>query len=236
MTATDERDTLDVLIHEIITERISQFRVCLPAKILKYDPDTHLASVQPLLKRKFYKRKNSEMLPVINRVPVLHPRTSSAIVRLPVKKGDLVTLVFADRSLENWIAGNGEAKDPLDSRMHHLNDAYAILGGYPEQKPLTANNPNALEIQVESGTKLTIGNGQDELLKIAHDAFTSMKQLADQLKSTLTEIQLITHNDSVGGVTSPPLNITNFANISSQVDTILTEINNELSSLGNIKV
>lgn len=229
-------DTFDTLIKETFNQLISQIRVCLPGKILKYDPDTHLASVQPLIKRKFYKRQNSEFLPVINRVPVIHPRTSSAIIRLPVKAGDLVTLVFADRSLENWVAGDGEAKDPLDTRMHHLNDAYAILGGYPEQKPLTANNPDALEIQVQNGTKMTLGNGTDELLQIAHNAFTSLKDLADQLKSTLSEIQLHTHTDSVAGTTTVPLNTTNFANISSQVDTILIDINDELSALSNIKV
>lgn len=229
-------DTMDTLTREIFNQMISQVRVCLPGKILKYDPQTHLASVQPLLRRKFYKRQQSELLPVINRVPVIHPRTSAAIIRMPVEVDDLVTLVFADRSLENWIAGDGSDKDPLDTRMHHLNDAYAILGGYPEQQSLPANNPDALEIQVESGTKITIGNGQDELLKIAHDAFTSLKDVADQLKSTLSEIQLITHTDSQGGTTTVPLNATNFANISGQVDTLLTEINDELSSLENIKV
>lgn len=229
-------ETMDMLIKEMFNQKISQVRVCLPGKILKYNAETHLASVQPLLRRKFYKREQSELLPVISRVPVIHPRTSAAIIRMPVKENDLVTLVFADRSLENWIAGDGSDKDPLDTRMHHLNDAYALLGGYPEKKSLPANNPDALEIQVESGTKITVGNGQDELLKIAHDAFTSLKGVADELKNTLSEIQSITHTDSQGGVTTAPLNATNFANIGTQVDTLVSEIDTELSSLERIKV
>lgn len=223
------------LIKEMITEALFETRVCLPGKIEAYNTDTHLASIQPLIKRKPYKRKNSVLLPTIDRVPVVFPRSGKALIRLPIAVGDIVTLVFSDRDLENWIGGKGEAKDPLSTRIHHLSDAYAIPGGYPEGKPWKAKNPGALEIIVKPGTKIAIGNETDELLQLAHDAFTELKNAATQLKSTLTQIQVLTV--TTGGVTSTvPNNAALFATISGQVDTIIINSNSVITKLGNIKV
>lgn len=208
----------------------------MPGSIESYDPDTHFANVRPLLKRRFFARRNPVDLPIINRVPVIHPRTASAMIRLPVSVGDIVTLIFADRSLENWLGGNGESKEPLDTRQHHLNDAYAILGGYPEALKQIANNPNALEIVVKSGTKVTLGNGTDELLQLAYNAFTELKSLTDQISQTMVDIKLITHTDPQGGVTGPPINVASFSTIKSTVDGISTNVQTALTSLGKIKV
>jgi len=227
-----ELDRFGAELKNIINETL---RVCMPARIEKYDPDTHLATVQPLIKVKFYKRKEPELLRFIERVPVIHPRTASAIIRLPVKKGDICTLIIADRSIENWVAGDGTEKDPNDKRMHHLEDAYAILGGYPEGNPLTANNPDALEIQVGDGVKITMGNGTDDLLQLAHDAFTELKTLSEELSTVLTNIQLLTVT-AAGTPTSVPINATDFAATKTNVDNITNIVNTVIQSLENIKV
>lgn len=230
-------DTLDELVRKAFVEFSGELRVCLPGRIDKYDPDTHLASVQPLIKRKFYGRESSELLPTVNRVPVIHPRTATALIRLPVASGDIVTMVFSDRSLETWIQGNGVESENFDTRQHHINDAYAILGGYPEKNPITANNPNALEIQVESGTKITAGNGEDELLQIAHDAFTELKSLVTEMSATMTNIQLLTvTSGGSGSPSSVPINAAIFATIKASVDTIGTNVDTAITKLGNIKV
>jgi len=224
------------LINDAIEEAVTGLRVCMPGRIEKYDPDTMLANVQPLLKIKFYGRKTSELLPIINNVPVCHPRTGSALLRLPVASGDLVTLIFADRSIETWLADKAEPRESLDTRKHHLSDAFAILGGYPKGLPQTANNPNAAELVVSSGTKITIGNGAEELLQLAHDAFTSLKDLTDELSQALADIQLITHTDSVGGTTSIPLNAASFIATQVTVDAISSTVQTTLTDLEKIKV
>ena len=220
------------LINQAIEESNSALRVCLPGRIEKYDPETMLANIQPLLKIKFYGRTSSELLPIINNVPICHIRTGSALIRLPVALGDLVTVVFADRSIESWISGKGEARDPLDTRKHHITDAFAFLGGYPTGLSKAAKNKDALEVIVEPGTKITIGNESEELLQLAHDAFTSLKSLTEQLAQTLTDIQLIT----VPAFGSPPNNAASFATIKTSVDAITTEVQNTLTDLEKIKV
>lgn len=230
-------ETLENIIRALFNQMVANFRVCMPAKIEVYDPDTHLATVQPLIKRRFFGRDISTLLPSISNVPVVHPQSDNGIVRVPISKGSIVTLVFADRSIESWVAGNGDPKEPGDTRKHHLSDAYAIPGGYPKLRPWKATNPNALEIAVKTGTKIAIGNGTEELLQIAYDSFSSLKELADQLSQTLTDIQDITVvAPSGGGPTGPPLNSAAFAGIKTTVDNISSAVDNELTNLEKIKV
>lgn len=229
--------TLDRLIRTAFVEFSGELRVCLPGRIEKYDPDTHLASVQPLIKRKFYGRKTSELLPVINRVPVMHPRTGKSLIRLPVASGDIVALVFSDRSLETWLQGDGTETENFDTRQHHINDAYAILGGYPDKRKITANNPDALEIFVEPGTKITLGNGTDELLQIALNVFNELRELTQQVSQTMDDIQLLTVTaPSGGGPTTVPINSASFATIGAAVDLIEADIDTAIAQLENITV
>lgn len=227
--------TIEELIRVSFIEMAGELRVCLPGRIETYDPDTHLASIQPLIKRKFYGQENAELLPIVNRVPVIHPRTAKALIRLPVASGDIVTLIFADRSIEPWLQGDGVAAEALDTRQHHLSDAYALLGGYPEGNPVTANNPDALEIVVVEGTKITIGNGAAELLQLAHDAFTELKNLVDEMSQTMSDIQAITVTGNLGSPTSTPLNAASFVALKTSVDAIGATVDTVISDLGKIK-
>lgn len=230
-------ETINALVSEIFNELSGKLRVCMPAKIETYDPDTHLATVQPLLKVKFYGREVSTLLPSINRVPVIHPQSTNAIIRVPINKGSICTLVFADRSIENWVAGAGDPREPLDTRKHHLNDAYAIPGGYPEQSPWEATNPDALELQVKSGTKIAVGNGTDELLQLAHDAFNELKDLVGELSQTLADIKLLTVTCAgPGNPSSVPINVASFTSIETAVGAIETAVDATIASLENIKV
>jgi len=229
-------NTLDKLILDSFIEYAGELRVCMPGRIETYDPDTHLASVQPLLKRMFYGQAQASLLPIINRVPVVQPRTSSALVRLPVASGDLVTVIFADRSIESWVSGDGAETEPKDTRQHHLSDAFAILGGYPEGQSRTANNPDALEIEVNPGTKLTIGNGSEELLQIAYDAFTELRNLIDEMSQAMTDIQSITVTGNSGSPTSPPLNAASFVILKTKIDAIGSTVDNVKTDLEKIKI
>jgi len=230
-------DDLTTLIRESFNELMNDVHVCLPAEIIKYDADKMTCSVQPLIQRKFYKRANPEKYPVINNVPVIFPRTATALIRLPVTIGDIAILVFADHELSTWVNSKGASNVYSDNRRHHINDCFAFVGGYPILKPHAAVNPEALEIIVSSGTKVTIGNETDELLAIAHASFTELKTLTEKLSETLTNIQAITVTaPPTGGVTSTPINAISFAATKTAVDSVTTAVQDELDKLNNIKV
>lgn len=229
-------DQLPGYIQDELNEFAVNFRVCLPGRIEKYDSKTHLAIVQPLLKRKFFGRKFYELLPTIANVPVVHQRSKKGIVKVPISKGSVVKLTFVDRSMESWVAGNGDPKEPDDTRKHHFNDCYAEPGGYPKQDPWPTSYPDALELEVKPGTKIAIGNGSVELLNIAYDAFSSLKDLADELSQTLSDLQLETHStSSPGAPTGVPLNAASYAATKTNVDSITNAVDIELTKLEEIK-
>lgn len=225
------------LIRDSFIKMMNDVHVCMPARIEKYDPDTMLCTVVPLIKRKFYRQEAESNYPPINNVPIVFSRTATALIRLPVTTGDIVTLVFADTELSNWIHGKGEPSLPADSRRHHINDCFAFVGGYPKLKPHPAVNPNALEVIVESGTKITIGNKTDDLVAIAHESFTKLSELCAELSSTLASVQLLTVTCAgAGNPSSVPINAANFATIKTNVDAVKTAVDTQVTKLGNIKV
>ena len=65
---------------------------------------------------------------MIYNVPVLFPRSRKAAVTFPLEKGDTVLLVFAERSLDEWIEKGGNKVSPEDPRRHDMSDAIAIPG------------------------------------------------------------------------------------------------------------
>ena len=231
------RVKLPLVMRDVFREMAGDLRVCLPGEVQEYDPDTMLASVQPLLRRRFYAAAGPVLLPIINNVPVIHLRSGTALIRMPIARGDIVTLVFSDRSIEQWVQGSGEAKYPDDPRLLPLSDPYAIPGGYPRGRRKTAANPDALEVVLEPGTKLTIGNGTDELLAIAHASFTALQSACDRLSDTLAGIKLITVTcAAAGSPSSVPINVATFTALESQVDSLSSDVGAELQKLENLKV
>ena len=108
---------------------MSELHVCLPGRVERYDHAEQRAEVKPLLRRNYRDGEESDM-PVIADVPVIWPRAGGASLTMPVQAGDGVLLVFADRSIDRWLAQGGEVT-PNDRRKHDLSDCVAIPGLVP---------------------------------------------------------------------------------------------------------
>lgn len=153
----------------------SELHSCLPARVEKYDHTTQRAEVKPLLRRRYADGEVQEM-PVIAGVPVVWPRSGGASLTMPVRRGDGVILVFADRSLDKWLALGGEVT-PDDRRRHHLSDAIAVPGlvsfaDFGDVQP-SENNDDVLmrydgsqvrlkpggAVEVETSTSVTVNSG-----------------------------------------------------------------------------
>lgn len=218
-------DSLETLIRMGVAHLMTDFRVALPGTVERViSGATRLVDVRPMISVRYYEAENVTDLPVIQRVPLVEPRTASAFISLPVSKGDPVLMVFSDRALENWIKSDGAVPvEPLDTRSHDLTDAFAILGGWPEA--MSGNrpgaNPNDLDIQVESGVKILIGNGADELLDI-------LDQFIDLFEETMAGLfkTYQTHGHSGSGA-GPPSDAAGWVSAA----TSLTAIRDKLSNL-----
>jgi len=116
----------------------SAFRVCIPARITKYDKKNHTADVQPLIK------DNSGDNPgIIQDVLVaksvymideiwehMNDYISGAKITPPkklIKVGSEVAVVFCDYSIDNYTPGNGKiVSRGTDDRQHNVNDGIIV--------------------------------------------------------------------------------------------------------------
>jgi hypothetical protein len=185
MSQTSREPDLLESLDTIVQSRLNEVHVALPAKIVTYKPAQeagapHLADVQPTLIRVFVDDDDQEVpveYPVIPDVPVAFPRGGGGFLTFPLKAGDLVLLVFAQRSLDAWLQTDGKTPtDPGDARRHHVTDAVAYPG------LLTATNfiPNvnttdvvlgledgSIAIHLQPSGKVAVNGGNKALAKAA---------------------------------------------------------------------
>lgn len=170
---SDEHPSLEKVIDQAITSRLTALNVMLPGKIVKVDVTKGKCDVQPLLKSKAADG-TVKSRPVISGVPIGFYRAGNAFITLPVKIGDYVEIRFSQRSLDLWLTKGGDV-DPLDPRKFHIKDAVAYPGLYPFTMPPVGASADDIIIQNTSASKVRIKpDGTIEL-----EGTTAIKALAD---------------------------------------------------------
>ena len=168
-------ETLAELLLQAIRSELLDVHTCLPAKIQTYDESTQKADVIPLLKKKYKFDAEPVDLPIITNVPVQWPSSNdgAAFIHLPLKAGDLGWVVFAERSIDTWLAGEGDSVSPEDPRHHDLSDAIFMPGGLPFKKALSISSPdnmilknNNMTIEIDPTGKIKIEGAAQELLTV----------------------------------------------------------------------
>ncbi len=134
--------SLPELLRAAVQDELSEFFVALPGKVEKFDVSTGVpkADVKPLLKRAYINQDGTEGiddLAIVTNVPVIMPRGGGFFMSFPLQPGDIVLLVFMDRSIDEFMFSGGSSPiDPVDFREHDISDAVAIPGFYPFTKPI----------------------------------------------------------------------------------------------------
>lgn len=158
MTLSRTPDLAEVL-RVAMDNRLADVHVALPGQIEKYDLTKQAADIKPLIKRAFLTAEGDEVLealPVIPQVPIVFPRAGGFFITLPIKKGDLVTLLFCERSIDKYTQGKGKDTDPVDLRMHELIDAVAFPGFYPFSEALADAHADNLVIGKDGGAQIHV--------------------------------------------------------------------------------
>ncbi|CAI0905835.1 Gp138 family membrane-puncturing spike protein [Serratia quinivorans] len=132
---------------------MSNLRVALPGIIQSFDPDAVTCVVQPAVKG--YEsddagKKSSLSLPLLVDVPVIFPRGGGVTLTFPVKAGDECLLVFSDRCIDFWWQ-NGGVQESVDSRMHDLSDAFAIVGPQSQAQKISGISTSAAQLRTDDG-------------------------------------------------------------------------------------
>src|SRR5690554_2824948 len=155
------------LIQAMIDEALDDVHTCLPARVEKFDSKTLRGEVVPLVKRRFKKEGAPEPLPPILDVPFAMPKAGPFIMRWPVRRGDVVLVVFSERALD-YILTDGQPQDPRLRRRHALDDAIAIPGlmhrgegtlpGAHGQDVLLLHRDNGVKVVMQADGKILIEN------------------------------------------------------------------------------
>lgn len=197
---SDRTPELADVIRQAIEDRLAELHVMLPGRIDRYDATTQKADVEPLIKRlqKTADGEISEELPVIPGVPVAFPRAGGFKITFPVEAGDRCTLVFCERSTENYQTGNGRRgdnnalirqTDPDNFSVHDLTDAVCFLGWYNDAEALSPTDSTDMVLGEEGGPVIHIGNDQVNLYEkgaadfvaLAQKTFDELKKINDYL-------------------------------------------------------
>lgn len=128
-------------------------KVALPGKIEDYDYKTQKANIKIDI-QELYKNGDTLDCPVIGGVPIIFPSSGGAFFTMPVKRGDLCWIMFADRDITRWLF-NGRGLPCESVRSHDLNDAVAIMGLHPFINVFNLENNDDVVISY-SGSRVTI--------------------------------------------------------------------------------
>ena len=171
--------TMTDAMRQAVLFQLYDVHTALPGQIVSYDYTTQKAVIQPCLKKSYLDGTTQEM-PILNNVPVIFPRAGEASLTFPVVPGDTCLLLFIERSTDLWKSVGGVVA-PNDPRKFDLSDAVAIMGLMPfTENSLSDNNEDVLltykgsnirikasgDIQIETASKVAIGNTSAEVLDI----------------------------------------------------------------------
>ena len=163
---------------ELLTLAIKSFlfdlHTCMPGKVVEYDAKTQKADIKPLLKRLTVHEGGEELLeelPVLPDVPVHFQRGGGFFLTFPLVPGDLVELHFQERSIDNYLSGEGEDTDPDEFRHHDLSDAIAVPGFYPFKRAIKdIHTANVVLGKDEGGIQIHLTPAGTMELKLSGEA------------------------------------------------------------------
>jgi hypothetical protein len=208
------------VVRSIVDAVLLDVNFCLPAKIVSYDSKTQYADVEVQLQSKFI---DGSLVthPVIPKVPVKHSRANAgaAFIHMPLQPGDDVTLVFSQRSLDNWKTKGG-ITDPDDYRKFHFTDAYALIGGSSIPDAFTPNTTDSIEIVNGETSVIVHPDGKFSATNSTAELIDVLDQITEQVSMTNATLSTDTTNTIFGP--EPLLNKSTYASIHSQLEELKT--------------
>lgn len=139
----------------IVSKAIGKVRTAIPGRVLAYDAATQTATVQPSVRvwRVDEDDELSSALPTsISNCPVLFPAGGGVEITWPLVEGDVVTLLVADRSIDEWMATAGADVTPRSTQRFRLQDTLVLPGLRPSSAPLTGASTDGLQIATNGAT------------------------------------------------------------------------------------
>jgi hypothetical protein len=151
---------------EAMRQALGDVHTCMPGEVVAVrssDRDRRqFVDVLPMLQREVIDADGlavNEAMPVLQMVPVGYMQGGGYFVSMPLRIGDVVLLVFAERSLDSWIEtaipGAHSPTVPGDLATHSLQGAIALpMGPAPRATLLAGVDPTDMVVGLANGTIL----------------------------------------------------------------------------------
>lgn len=146
-------DNFNEAVSRIIEYNLDKLSTALPCIVVSVAENA--VDVKSALLTRYRDDSVAEGATLLN-VPLVTPGSSTALVNIPVKPGDIVLCIFSMRGLDAFKAGDGTPAAPTDFRMFDKRDAMAIPGIFPFEmhpnlKRVLPFNPDALSLTQDIG-------------------------------------------------------------------------------------
>lgn len=194
MTTPSSLDVQDYALQQAL----GNVHTCMPAEVVRVHAGEHknqFVDVLPGLMRTASDEDGNpidEALPLIPMVPVGYIQGGGFFISVPLAVGDIVTLVFAERSLDQWLEvakkSSGRAIDPGDVSTHPLEGAIALpCGPAPRSALLPSVSATDLVIGKDGGARIHIKS--DGVIHLGDEAGASFVALASKVATELDRIK-----------------------------------------------
>ena len=145
----------------------------IPGIINSFDKTTNTVSATPAIKAKYIDPETGSVsyisYPMITNIPLAIARGSGVRLTYPVTPGNPCTLIFSQRSIDNFIlegaiANPVEGNNPMTSiiRCMDLTDAMCFPGVITTKDPVADYATDAIELRSDDG-KVKVSVKQDSL-------------------------------------------------------------------------
>jgi hypothetical protein len=203
------------IIRSVLDAALSEVHTCMPAEVVRVHASEHqrqFVDVQPSLQRRASNEDGQvvdETLPVIPMVPVGYMQGGGFFISVPIAVGDFVLLVFAERSLDQWLQtarkGSQRAIAPGDVGTHTLEGAVALpCGPAPRSALLAGVSATDLVIGHVTGSRIQITPAGDVLAGgvSGHDFVALAAKVDARLAAIQSKFDAHTHVVSTTGSAS----------------------------------
>lgn len=144
MTDTDNTPTLPDVIELYVQQALRFAFAALPGRVESYDKDRMVATIQPLIMERDVDEGGATVVrpyPPALDVPALTFATNLfAGIKLPIRVGDTVLLLYSSAAVELWKARGGLV-DPEDDRRMDISDAIGFIPGLRPLSQAPASGP-----------------------------------------------------------------------------------------------